>query len=211
MTQESSYLGGSDVARVTYSDGSPSHWYRGDLVLEVTPSRTNGETVERGPTTYVRVGEIMDLVLPDEVARRHGLEGPEGVEPAKQAGDTTRAYSAPEAAMSTASVQHLDAQTVLPKILEKLRDEKLFFPDQEFTNHPVAEHLRGHYGQDALATKLGNSAETECPPGCSSPTNTAGSPNAWGSGSRPRSATGCTSVSVPTPASCSAASASAAT
>ncbi|WP_327585502.1 hypothetical protein OHA25_59330 [Nonomuraea sp. NBC_00507] len=155
MTQESSYLGGSDVARVTYSDGSPSHWYRGDLVLEVTPSRTNGETVERGPTTYVRVGEIMDLVLPDEVARRHGLEGPEGVEPAKQAGDTTRAYSAPEAAMSTASVQHLDAQTVLPKILEKLRDEKLFFPDQEFTNHPVAEHLRGHYGQDALATKLG--------------------------------------------------------
>ncbi|MDP4506621.1 WXG100-like domain-containing protein [Nonomuraea turcica] len=155
MTQESSYLGGSDVARVTYSDGSPSHWYRGDLVLEVTPTRTNGETVERGPTTYVRVGEIMDLVLPDEVARRHGLDGPEGVEPAKQAGDTTRAYSAPEAAMSTASVQHLDAQTVLPKILEKLRDEKLFFPDQEFTNHPVAEHLRGHYGQDALATKLG--------------------------------------------------------
>ncbi|MEQ4715229.1 hypothetical protein [Nonomuraea sp. B19D2] len=155
MTQESSYLGGSDVARVTYSDGSTSHWYRGDLVVEVTPTRTNGETVERGPTTYVRVGEIMDLVLPDEVARRHGLAGPEAVEPATQAGDTTRAYSAPEAAMSTAAVQHLDAQTVLPTIVEKLRDEGLLFPDQEFTNHPVAEHLRGNYGQDALATKLG--------------------------------------------------------
>lgn len=155
MTQEGSYLGGSDVARVTYADGSTSHWYRADLVLEVTPSRTSGETVERGPTTYVRVEEIMDLVLPDEVARRHGLEGPEAVEPATQAGDTTRAYAAPEAAMNTASVQHLDAHAVLPKILEMLRDDSLLFPDQEFTNHPVAEHLRGHYGQDALGTKLG--------------------------------------------------------
>ncbi|MFC4012671.1 hypothetical protein ACFOY2_35940 [Nonomuraea purpurea] len=155
MTQESSYLGGSDVARVTYSDGSASHWYRGDLVLEVTPSRTNGATVEQGPTTYLRVGEIMDVVLPDEVARRHGLDGPETVEPAKQTGDTTRGYSAPEAAMNAAFVQHLDAQAVLPKILEKLREENLLFPDQEFTNHPVAEHLRGSYGQDALATRLG--------------------------------------------------------
>ncbi|MFG3437179.1 hypothetical protein ACGF0J_08025 [Nonomuraea sp. NPDC047897] len=155
MTQESSYLGGSDVARVTYSDGGTSHWYRGDLVLEVTPTRTNGATVEQGPTTYLRVREIMDVVLPDEVARRHGLDGPESMEPAKQTGDTTRAYSAPEAAMNAAFVQHLDAQAVLPKILEKLRDEKLLFPDQEFTNHPVAEHLRGNYSQEALATKLG--------------------------------------------------------
>ncbi|WP_067143826.1 hypothetical protein [Microtetraspora malaysiensis] len=155
MTQESSYLGGSDVARVTYSDGHPSHWYRADLVVEVTPTRTDGRTVERGPTTYVRVEKIMDLVLPDEVARRHGLDGPETVEPAKQAGDTTRAYAAPEAAMSAASVQHLDAHGVLPKIVEMLRDDRLLFPDQEFTNHPVAEHLRGHYGQDALGTRLG--------------------------------------------------------
>ncbi|MFI6793346.1 hypothetical protein ACIBG4_39060 [Nonomuraea sp. NPDC050383] len=155
MAQESSYLGGSDVARVTYADGSTSHWYRADLVLEVTPTRTSGETVERGPTTYVRVQEIMDLVLPDEVARRHGLDGPEAVEPAQQAGDTARAYAAPEAAMNTASVQHLDAHAVLPKIVEMLRDDGLLFPEQEFTNHPVAEHLRGHYGQGALGTKLG--------------------------------------------------------
>ncbi|GAA2684503.1 WXG100-like domain-containing protein [Nonomuraea recticatena] len=155
MTQESSYLGGSDVARVTYSDGSTSHWYRADLVLEVTPTRTDGRTVERGPTTYHRVEDIMDLVLPDEVARRHGLEGPEAVEPAKQAGDTTRAYAAPEAAMSTAFVQHLDAQAVLPKIIQMLRDDRLLFADQELTAHPVAEHLRGHYSQDALGTRLG--------------------------------------------------------
>lgn len=155
MSGETSYLGGSDVSRVTYGDGNTSHWYRGDLVVEVTPTRTNGETVERGPSTYVRVQEIMDVVLPDEVARRHGLEGPQAVEPATRAGDTSRAYSAPEAAMSTASVQHLDARTVLPKIIERLRDENLLVPDQEFTNHQVAEHLRGHYSQDALATKLG--------------------------------------------------------
>ncbi|NBE95073.1 hypothetical protein FE391_18770 [Nonomuraea sp. KC401] len=155
MTLESSYVGGSDVARVTYSDQSTSHWYRGDLVLELTPTRTNGETVERGPTTYVRVEEITDVVLPDEVARRHGLAGPEAAEPAQRAGATTRAYSAPEAAMSTASVQHLDARAVLPKILETLRGEHLLLPGQELTNHPVAEHLRGHYGQHALATKLG--------------------------------------------------------
>ncbi|KAB8196326.1 hypothetical protein FH608_006070 [Nonomuraea phyllanthi] len=152
MTLESSYLGGSDVARVTYSDESTSHWYRGDLVLEVTPTRTDGETVERGPTTYVRVEEIMDVVLPDEVARRHGLDGPE---PAGRATETARAYSAPEAAMGTAFVQHLDARAVLPRILDSLRDEQLLLPGQELTNHPVAEHLRGHYGQDALATKLG--------------------------------------------------------
>ncbi|MGW5687826.1 WXG100-like domain-containing protein [Nonomuraea sp. NPDC003754] len=158
MTQESSYLGGSDVARVTYSDGSTSHWYRADLVVEVTPTKTDGATVERGPTTYVRVEDIMDLVLPDEVARRNGLEGPkpvEPVEPAQQAGDTTRAYAASEAAMSTASVLYLDAQAVLPTIFKMLRDEQLLLPDQEFTNHPVAEHLRGLYGQDALGTRLG--------------------------------------------------------
>ncbi|WP_433346226.1 hypothetical protein ACQP25_26485 [Microtetraspora malaysiensis] len=155
MTQESSFRGGSDVARVTYSDERPSHWYRADLVLEMTPTRTDGRTVERGPTTYVRVEEIMDLVLPDEVARRHGLDGPEAVEHAEQTGDTTRAYAAPEAAMSAASVQHLDARAVLPKIFEMLRDDRLLFPDQEFTNHPVAEHLRGHYGQDVLGTRLG--------------------------------------------------------
>ncbi|MEO3799927.1 hypothetical protein ABGA98_07845 [Nonomuraea sp. B1E8] len=155
MNQESSYVGGSDVARVTYSDGTASHWYRGDLVLEVTPTRTNGEVVEQGPTTYVRVEDITDVVLPDEVARRHGSAGPEPAEPAKRAGDTTRVYSAPEAAMSAASVQHLDARGVLPKILEKLREEQLLLSGQEFTNHPAAEHLRGHYGQDALITKLG--------------------------------------------------------
>ncbi|MFI9595504.1 hypothetical protein [Nonomuraea sp. NPDC052265] len=152
---ESSYLGSSDVSRVTYSDGSTSHWYRADLVLEVTPTRTGGGTVEQGPTTYVRVDEIMDLVLPDEVARRHGLDGPEAVEPAGRSGDTTRAYTAPEAALNTAFVQHLDAQAVLPEILELLRRDGLLRPGQELTNHPVAEHLRGNYGQGALGTKLG--------------------------------------------------------
>ncbi|MFI6921251.1 hypothetical protein ACIBIZ_14950 [Nonomuraea spiralis] len=152
---ESSYLGSSDVSRVTYSDGSTSHWYRADLVLEVTPSRTSGETVEQGPTTYVRVEEIMDLVLPDEVARRHGLDGPEAVEPAGRAGDTTRVYVAPEAALNTAFVQHLDAQAVLPEIVGLLRRDGLIPPGQEFTNHPVAEHLRGNYSQGALGTKLG--------------------------------------------------------
>ncbi|MEU5861897.1 hypothetical protein ABZ815_12025 [Nonomuraea sp. NPDC047529] len=152
---ESSYLGSSDVSRVTYSDGSTSHWYRADLVLEVTPTRTSGGTVEQGPTTYVRVEEIMDLVLPDEVARRHGLDGPETVNPAGQAGHTTRAYAAPEAALNTAFVLHLDAQAVLPEILGLLRRDGLLPDGQELTNHPVAEHLRGNYSQGALGTKLG--------------------------------------------------------
>ncbi|MEU1727495.1 hypothetical protein [Nonomuraea sp. NPDC005692] len=152
---ESSYLGSSDVSRVTYSDGSTSHWYRGDLVLEVTPSRTSGGTVEQGPTTYVRVEDIVDLVLPDEVARRHGLDGPEAMEPAKPSGDTTRAYAAPEAALNTAHVQHLDAEAVLPALVELLRRDGLLPPGQELTNHPVAEHLRGNYSQSALSTKLG--------------------------------------------------------
>ncbi|WP_433216425.1 hypothetical protein [Microtetraspora malaysiensis] len=154
-TQESSYRGGSDVARVTYSDERPSHWYRADLVVEMTPTRTDGRTVERGPTTYIRVEEIMDLVLPDEVARHHELDGPEAVEHAEQTGDTTRAFVAPEAAMSSAFVLHLDAQAVPPKIFEMLRDAGLLFPDQEFTNHPVVEHLRGLYGQKELGTRLG--------------------------------------------------------
>ncbi|MGW4796818.1 hypothetical protein ACWEPC_30790, partial [Nonomuraea sp. NPDC004297] len=136
-------------------DHGTSHWYRGDLVVEVTPSRTDGKVVERGPTTYVRVSEIVDLVLPDEVAGRHGLEGPQAAETAAPAGDTTRAYTAPEAALSTAFVHHFDGRDVLPQIFGKLREEGLLFPDQERTNHPVAEHLRGQYSQDALATKLG--------------------------------------------------------
>ncbi|MFG2071657.1 WXG100-like domain-containing protein [Nonomuraea maritima] len=189
MSLETSYRGGSDVSRVTYNDGGTSHWYRGDLVLTVTPSRTDGRVVEQGEPVHLRVSDIMDIVLPDEVARRHTLDVPEpparaaeesqasglraaeepdpsgpdaargpekdaeGSEPAR---DVARAYVAPEAAMSTASVQHLDARGVLPAIVETLRGEGLLLPGQEFTTHPVAEHLRGHFGQDALATKLGD-------------------------------------------------------
>ncbi|MEV5325682.1 proline-rich domain-containing protein [Nonomuraea sp. N2-4H] len=168
MSLETSYRGGGDVSRVTYNDGGTSHWYRGDLVLTVTPSRTDGRVVEQGEPVYLRVSDIMDIVLPDEVARRHALDVPEAsgaeagrtpeqaAEGAETAGEVARAYVAPEAAMSTASVHHLDARGVLPAIVETLRGEGLLLPGQEFTTHPVAEHLRGHFGQEALATKLGD-------------------------------------------------------
>ncbi|MEV4562509.1 hypothetical protein AB0K12_01925 [Nonomuraea sp. NPDC049419] len=158
MSLESSYRGGGDISRVTYGDGGASHWYRGDLVLTVTPSRTAGTVVEHGEPVHLRVSDIMDVVLPDEVARRHDLDVPEPPAPEQAPGqpaDVARTYVAPEAAMSTASVHHLDARGVLPAIVETLRGEGLLFPGQELTAHPVAEQLRGHFGQEALGTKLG--------------------------------------------------------
>ncbi|MDN3351286.1 hypothetical protein [Actinomadura sp. DC4] len=146
---ESSYEGGMDVARGTYGDDA--HWYRGDLVLETTPVRWKEGAVEQGPTTRLRVSQIMDLVAPDQVARHLGLEGPA---PGVPAVTEHRGYVSPELAMTSGYVERLDAATVLPEIVAMLHEQRLLFPGEEITASPVMEVLRARYGEEPLSASL---------------------------------------------------------
>jgi hypothetical protein len=146
---ESAYEGGMDVARGTY--GSDAHWYRGDLVLETTPVRWKGGEVEQGPTTRLRVNQIMDLVVPDQVARHLGLDGPSPDVPVVS---EHRSYVSPELAMTSGYVERLDAATVLPAIVDALREQRLLFGGEEITASPVMEVLRARYGEEPLSASL---------------------------------------------------------
>jgi hypothetical protein len=146
---ESAYEGGMDVARGTY--GSDAHWYRGDLVLETTPVRWKGGEVEQGPTTRLRVNQIMDLVTPDQVARHLGLEGPApDVPPVTE----HRGYVSPELAMTSGYVERLDAAKVLPEIVGMLHEQRVLFEGEEITASPVMEVLRARYGEEPLSASL---------------------------------------------------------
>lgn len=148
-SSESSYEGGMDVARGTY--GSDAHWYRGDMVVEATPIQWKGSTVEQGPTTRLRVNQIMDLVAPDQVARHLGLEGPSpDVPPVTE----HRGYVSPELAMTSGYVERLDAAKVLPEIVGMFHEQKILFRGEELTASPVMEVLRAQYGEQALSASL---------------------------------------------------------
>ncbi|MEV0416832.1 hypothetical protein [Streptosporangium canum] len=149
VSNESAYAGGADVARATY--GADSHWYRGDLVVEVTPIRWKGSSVEQGPTTGLRVNQIMDFMTPDRVARHLGLEGPA---PAAAVVPEPRAYVSPELAMSSAYVEHLAAGKVLPELVKIFHEQRILFEGEELTTSPVMEALRSQYNEQALSANL---------------------------------------------------------
>ncbi|WP_031158071.1 hypothetical protein [Streptosporangium roseum] len=149
VSNESAYAGGADVARATY--GADSHWYRGDLVVEVTPIRWKGSSVEQGQTTGLRVHQIMDFMTPDRVARHLGLEGPA---PAAAVVPEPRAYISPELAMSSAYVEHLAAGKVLPELVKIFHEQRILFEGEELTTSPVMEALRSQYNEQALSANL---------------------------------------------------------
>ncbi|MGW3361725.1 hypothetical protein ACWDOR_02125 [Streptosporangium canum] len=149
VSNESAYAGGADVARATY--GADSHWYRGDLVVEVTPIRWKGSSVEQGQTTGLRVNQIMDFMTPDRVARHLGLEGPA---PAAAVVPEPRAYVSPELAMSSAYVEHLAAGKVLPELVKIFHEQRILFEGEELTTNPVMEALRSQYNEQALSANL---------------------------------------------------------
>ncbi|GAA5771154.1 hypothetical protein Aros01_07690 [Streptosporangium roseum] len=148
-SNESAYAGGADVARATY--GADSHWYRGDLVVEVTPIRWKGSSVEQGQTTGLRVNKIMDFMTPDRMARHLGLEGPA---PAEAVVPAPRAYVSPELAMSSAHVEHLAAGKVLPELVKIFHKQRILFEGEELTTGPVMEALRSQYNEQALSANL---------------------------------------------------------
>jgi hypothetical protein len=148
-SNESSYEGGMDVARGTY--GSDAHWYHGDMVVETTPIRWKGGTVEEGPASRLRVGQIMDIVAPDQVARHLGLPGPSpDVTPVTE----HRGYVSPELALTSGYVEHLGAAKVLPEIVDMLHKREILFRGEELTASPVMEVLRAQYGEEALSASL---------------------------------------------------------
>ncbi|WP_406311432.1 hypothetical protein OHA77_21880 [Streptosporangium sp. NBC_01639] len=146
---QSAYTGGMDVARSTY--GAESHWYRGDLVVEATPIRWKGDSVEQGPPTRLRVNQIVDLMTPEQVARHLGLEGPA---PDVAVVTEPRAYISPELAMHSAHVEHLDAANVLPELVGVFHEQRILFEGEELTTSPVMEALRSRYSEQALAANL---------------------------------------------------------
>ncbi|MEV8636277.1 hypothetical protein AB0395_31955 [Streptosporangium sp. NPDC051023] len=148
-SNESTYSGAIDVARATY--GGESHWYRGDLVVEVTPIRWRGESVEQGHTTGLRVNQIMDFMTPDQVARHLGLEGPA---PAEVVVPEPRAYVSPELTMSSAYVEHLASGNVLPELVKIFHEQGYLFKGEELTTSPIMEALRSQYNEQALSANL---------------------------------------------------------
>jgi hypothetical protein len=153
-TGSSSYDGGMDVTRGTY-DGE-AHWYHGDIVVEVTPVRWKGHTVIEGPTTHIRVNEIMDLVAPDQVARHLGLEGPSPDAPLVT---DHRTYISSDLALTSGFVENLSAESVLPQIVDIFHEQKLLFPGEEHTTSPTMKILRARYGEESLWANLSSARD----------------------------------------------------
>ncbi len=150
-TSRSRATGAMDIARGTYGNDHPSHFYESGLWVEMTPIRWQGHTVEEGPAAGFSVNRIVDLVVPEQVARHLGLPGP-----APHVPEVTdhRQYIAPELALSSGYVEHLDSAGVLPEVVAALRAQGVLFPGEERTASPLMEVLRARYDELVLAGNL---------------------------------------------------------
>jgi hypothetical protein len=143
-TGSSEYVGASDVIRGTYSSDGITHRYSGsDMYVSVTPDPPAGQ---RARTVHLRVDHGADFMMPDRIARDHGLDGPSPDRPPIAEQRTYR----PDLAVTSAYVERFDGGAVLPEVERILRDRG-HLPEGE---GPARSLLRAAFGEPALAANI---------------------------------------------------------
>jgi hypothetical protein len=150
-TSTSAEEGSTAVLRGTYADNGVSHIIdRADLHFTVTPVRWKGHTVEEGTPVHLLAHESADLIVPDRMARRHGLSGPStAVAPATE----PRTY-VPEAAMPSAFPEIVEAPHLLDRIVGALEEDGTLFKGEHLTASRNMRILETRFAPGALASDL---------------------------------------------------------
>jgi hypothetical protein len=148
-SEHGSEKGPVDITRATY--GGRTHTYRMDPVFEVTLIRWKGKSISSW-SRYLRATDALDVVIPERRIFDLGLTAPGATAPVPR---PPTGHVPPGLLPGMSYPETMDAEKVLPRIEEWLRDEGVLRPaPPEDRPNLLRRELEAAYSSDALRNQF---------------------------------------------------------